>query len=155
MLSFKLTDVEAAPYLYEERSCSMDPDDISATMQKAFENVMHFLKSHHIEPPGEALSVYYTYDPTEMTFRAGCFVSEDDVAKAEGTIQAASTPAGKVLTFTHIGPYAGLRNSYGEMMTYLEENGLKIGAPTWEVYVNDPSSVPEEELRTDVFVSLS
>lgn len=154
MLSFKLTDVEAAPYLYEERSCSMDPDDISATMQKAFGSVMHFLKSHNIEPSGRPLSVYYTYDPNEMTFRAGCFVPEEDAAKAEGDIQSDSTPAGKVLTFTHMGPYAGLRNSYGEMMTYLEKNGLKVGAPTWEVYVNDPSVVPEEELRTDVFVSL-
>ncbi len=154
MLRFKLTDVEATPYLYQERSCGMDPQDISATMQKAFGNVMHFLKSHNIEPSGRPLSVYYTHDPNEMTFRAGCFVCEEDAAKAEGTIQSASTPAGKVLAFTHVGPYAGLRISYGEMMTYLEENGLKVGAPTWEVYVNDPSVVPEEELRTDVFVSL-
>lgn len=154
MLSFQLKDVETASYLYEERSCSMDPDDISATMQKAFGNVMQFLKSHNIKPSGAPLSVYYTHDPNEMTFRSGCFVSEEDAVKAEGAIQSASTPAGEVLTFTHVGPYARLRNSYGEMMTYLEENGLKVGVPTWEVYVNDPSVVPEEELRTDVFVSL-
>lgn len=155
MLSFKLTDIEAVPYLYEERSCGMDPQDIGAAMKQVFENVMRFLKSHNIEPPGEALSVYYTYDPNKMTFRAGYFVSEDDAAKAEGEIQAGSTPAGKVLTFAHLGPYAGLRNRYGEMMTYLEENGLKIGAPTWEVYLNSPAIVPEKELRTEVFVSLA
>jgi effector-binding domain-containing protein len=60
-----------------------------------------------------------------------------------------------VLTFTHLGPYAGLRDSYGAMMGYLEENKLEMRAPTWEVYVNDPKEVPEEELRTDVFVSLA
>ena len=90
-----------------------------------------------------------------MTFRAGFSVLPEDLAKAEGAVKADVTPAGKVLSFVHTGPYSELRNSYGEMMTYAEQNGLKIRAPAWEVYVNDPATVPEEELRTDVFVSLA
>lgn len=155
MPTFELTDVDEMPYLYAERSCSMDPGDIGATMAGAFQEVMGFLQSHAIQSTGKALSVYYTFDPNRMTFRAGFSVSADDAAKAEGGIMAGTTPAGRVLSFTHVGPYAGLRVSYGEMMTFMEANNLKIGAPTWEVYVNSPETVPEEELRTDVFVSLA
>jgi effector-binding domain-containing protein len=40
-------------------------------------------------------------------------------------------------------------------MAWLEKEGLTLGAPTWEVYVNDPDSTPEEELRTEIYVSLA
>ena len=155
MPKFELTDVDEIPYLYAERSCSMDPADIGAAMAGAFHEVMDFLQSHDIQSTGKALSVYYTFDPNRMTFRAGLSVSADDAAKAEGTVMAGATPAGRVLSFTHLGPYAGLRDAYGEMMTFMQANDLKLGAPTWEVYVNNPETVPEEELRTDVFVSLA
>ena len=154
-MNFDMVQVEETPYLYEERTCGMDPQDISAAMGDVFHNVMAFMKAHGIAPAGQAMSVYYTYDPDKMTFRAGFSVLPEDLAKAEGTVKADVTPAGKVLSFVHTGPYSELRNSYGEMMTYAEQNGLKIRAPAWEVYVNDPATVPEEELRTDVFVSLA
>ncbi len=154
-MNFDMVQVEETPYLYEERTCGMDPKDISAAMGDVFHSVMAFMKAHGIAPAGQAMSVYYTYDPDKMTFRAGFSVLPEDLAKAEGTVKADVTPAGKVLSFVHTGPYSELRNSYGEMMTYAERNGLKIRAPAWEVYVNDPATVPEEELRTDVFVSLA
>ncbi|OAO00022.1 hypothetical protein A8B75_19010 [Sphingomonadales bacterium EhC05] len=154
MLEFKLTNVEEQPYLYEERSCSRDPSDISATMGGAFQNVMDFLSSRQISPI-QVLAVYYTYDPDRMSFRAGFTVSPDAVTKADGAVKAAVTPAGQVLTFTHVGPYSELRHSYGLMMEYIEKNGLKLGAPTWEIYVDDPQVTPPEQLKTEIFVSLA
>ena len=154
-MNFDMVQVEETPYLYEERTCGMDPKDIGAAMGEVFHNVMAFMKAHGIAPAGQAMSVYYTYDPDKMTFRAGFSVLPEDLAKAEGTVKADVTPAGKVLSFVHTGPYSELRNSYGEMMTYLEKNELKVGAPTWEVYLNDPRAVPEDELKTQVFVSLA
>jgi effector-binding domain-containing protein len=65
-------------------------------------------------------------------------------------------PAGKVLNFLHRGSYAKLRISYGEMMTYLEDTGQAVGAPTWEIYLNDPDTVAsEDELETDIYVTLA
>lgn len=153
MLEFNLINVEELPYLYEERSCSKEPSDISATMGSAFQSVLGFLSSKQISPD-KVLAVYYTYDPEKMSFRAGFTVSPDAAAKAEGAVKSAVTPAGRVLTFTHIGPYSGLSDSYGLMMDYMAKNGLEIGAPTWEVYVDDPQVTPPKELKTEVFVSL-
>ena len=41
------------------------------------------------------------------------------------------------------------------VMEWLQGEGLSLGAPTWEVYVDDPDSTPEEELRTDIYVSFA
>lgn len=155
MTEYKMIHVDETPYLYQERTCSMDPQAISAAMGEVFQNVLKFVQDNDISSARHALSVYYTHDPQKMTFRAGFIVSADDAAKAKGDIKSETLPAGEVLHFIHVGPYAKLRVSYGEMMKYLEENNLTIGAPTWEVYVDDPQTTPEEKLRTEVYVTLA
>lgn len=60
-----------------------------------------------------------------------------------------------MLTFTHVEPHSKLRESYDKMMDYLQANGLKPGASTWETYVNDPSTTPPDKLETMVFVCLA
>ncbi|WP_346898339.1 GyrI-like domain-containing protein [uncultured Roseibium sp.] len=155
MPEFKLIDVAEIPYFYQERSCGMAPEDIGAAMGETFQAVWDFLLESGVETTGKALSVYYAYDPDEMTFRAGFSVDADDREKATDPIRYDTTPAGRVLHFRHTGPYSKLRDSYGQMMAYMEKEGLKIAAPAWEVYLNDPTKTPEDELLTDVFVSLA
>lgn len=155
MPDFKLTDVSELPYVYVERTCPMVPASISEEMGKAYGDVMAFIQANGLTPTGPALSVYYAYDPNTVTFRAGFFVSADDAKKASGNVKADMTPAGRVVNFTHLGPYSKLSESYGKLMGWLQDEGLALGAPTWEVYVNDPDTTPEDELRTDIYVSLA
>jgi effector-binding domain-containing protein len=155
MTEYNLIEVSEEPYLYTDCECAMDPAAISKTMGKAFTDVMAFIQERHIALTGPGLSVYYTFDPDRISFRAGFFVAAEDAKKAEGPVLGGLTPAGRVLTFTHTGPYSALGQSYNAMMGYLEKEGLKLGAPTWEVYVDDPDSIPEESLRTEIFVSLA
>lgn len=155
MARYKMIDVAERPYLYTERSCSMDPGDISENMEIAFRTVGGLIEEKGIADPGNALSVYYTHDAQTLTFRAGFLVSAEDAERAEGNVKAGVLPGGKVLNFMHRGPYAKLRDSYGEMMEYLENNGMTVGAPTWEIYLNEPDSVAsEDELETDIYVSI-
>jgi len=133
----------------------MDPKDISAAMGAAFQTVWAFMKAQGIPPSGPALSVYYSYDPDVMSFRAGFAIGKADMDKAAGDVMADVTPAGRVLHFTHVGPYATLRDDYALMMAHIEAEGLKIGAPTWEVYVNGPDTTPEAELITEVYSALA
>ena len=154
MTDYTMVDVAEKPYLYVERHCSMNPEDISKSMGEAFGTAGAFVHSNGIAFTGSALAVYYTYDPEKMTFRAGFFVSAEDMQKATGDVQGASTPAGNVLKATHIGPYSKLRDTYGVLMQELEKQGKPAGAPTWEVYVDDPDSIPEDNLRTDIYMTL-
>jgi effector-binding domain-containing protein len=147
--------VDPKPYLYVERSSSMDPDDIGRTIGTAFADVMGFLERHGIAPAGPPMSVYYGFAEDSMAFRAGVFVAEDDTRAARGEVQADRTPGGEVLHFTHVGPYDTLRDSYAALTEHCAAASLTIGAPTWEVYVDDPYATPAERLRTEVFVTLA
>ncbi len=155
MPDFTMRDVTETPYLYAERTCSMDPAVISQHMGSAFQQVWQFMQDNSIAPAGAPLSVYYHYSPDTLRFRSGFAVAGDDAAKAQGDVKADTLPAGRVLHFIHKGSYATLRDDYGEMMQYLSEKGLQVGTPTWEVYINDPAEVPEEDLLTEIYVSLA
>lgn len=150
---YKMVTLDAQPYLYNQRTCSMEPADISRAMGIAFQKVADVVVKNAITSAGKPLSVYYTHDEDEMTFRAGFFVSAKDATKAEGEVKADVLPAGEVLNYIHKGPYATLRLGYAEMMAFLQKTGRRVGAPTWEVYLNEPSDVAsEEDLRTDIYV---
>lgn len=155
MPEFKLIDVTERPYFYVDCNCPMVPAQISETMGKAFMEVFTFMQQNGVAPTDGGLSVYYSYDPDTVDFRTGFFVSAEDAKKASGRIKADVTPAGRVVGFTHVGPYSKFGESYDQLAGWLEKEGLKLGAPTWEVYVNDPNTTPEEELRTDIYVSLA
>ena len=155
MARYQMVECEEQPYLYCERSCSMDPSDISKNMGLAFQAVGDLIASKGITSAGKPLSVYYGYDPEIMTFRAGFLVSGEDAEKAEGDVKAGVLPAGKVLNYVHEGPYAKLRVGYDEAMNYIVENGMIIGEPTWEIYLNEPDDVEtEDELKTDIYITV-
>ncbi|MBB4301925.1 effector-binding domain-containing protein [Rhodobium orientis] len=154
-MKFEMTEVSERPYLYVERTTGMDPEEIGAAMGAAFGEVAAFLQEHDIAPTCPPLSAYYDFDPEKLTFRAGFPVAETDLERAAGTIEAGTLPAGRVMTFTHVGPYARLRDSYAELMAHMAENGLEFAGPAWESYVDDPAKVPEDELRTVVYVMVA
>ena len=154
MTTFEIIDVEETPYLYVERSTSHDPGEIGPAMASAFGEVWEFMQSAGIAPTGGALSVYYGYDPERMDFRTGFSIAKDDMGRASGTVKADVTPAGRVVHGTHKGPYSGIRDSYGEMHAFVQAEGVEWTAPTWEVYLNSPDQVPEEELLTELYQAI-
>lgn len=156
MPDYRMKRVEEVPYLYVERSCSMDPSDIGRAMGTAFGTVAAFVGRKGLPGMGPPLSVYLEHDAETMHFRAGFIVSRGDVDAAEGEVRGDVLPAGEVLHFVHRGPYARLRDSYTDMMAHLEAHSLAIAAPTVEIYRNSPETVDsEEDLETDVYVAVS
>lgn len=155
MPEFEIIDVEETPYLYVERSCSHDPKEIAEAMGSAFGEVWAFMQSQGIAPAGGALSVYYSYDPDVMAFRSGFTIARDDIGKASGPVKADVTPKTRAVHGTHIGPYAGIRQSYGEMHAYVQAQGVEFTPPTWEIYMNSPDQVPESDLVTELYQTLA
>lgn len=153
MEQFTIANVGPTPYLYVERSCNMD--EIAAAMGSAFETVWAFMSRHGIQPAGGALAVYYDYSPDPMTFRAGFTVAEPDLGAAEGEVLGDRTPEGRVVRGTHRGSYAGLQEAYGRMAAFVKAKGADFIAPTWEIYLNSPDQVPEDQLLTELYQAIT
>jgi effector-binding domain-containing protein len=152
---FEVIDATETPYLNAEGSSTMEPADISAAMSEIFKQVFEFMQANAIAPAGPAISVYPGYDPKTMNFRAGFIIHRQDMWKASGPVAADLTPSGPALHFTHTGSYRTLRDDYGAMMQFAEDQSLMVGAPAWEIYINDPSQTPEAELLTECYAKLA
>jgi len=70
----------------------------------------------------------------------------------DGKILCSSTPAGRVATITHIGPYDQMRPTYDLLMKWRRDRGEAFAGPSWEIYghwSDDPA-----QLRTDIYFLL-
>jgi AraC family transcriptional regulator len=59
-------------------------------------------------------------------------------------------PGGPAATTMHEGPYDGVGGAYGALQTWMTENGRLPGGPPRETYLNEPGTVPDAELLTEI-----
>jgi effector-binding domain-containing protein len=70
-------------------------------------------------------------------------------------------PESCALRFVHNGPYREIRGTYERIEAWLRERGgIKTASdwahysPMWEEYLNDPTTTPESELVTRIYLTL-
>ena len=108
-------------------------------------------------PWGEMVGVFYD-DPRVVPI--GELRSDAAMTVVEGTavggeVEVRELPGGRFFTATHMGPYSGLPNAWGEFVQKFIASGFKRReAPTFEVYVQPMGMVPDEEVRTDLFIPI-
>jgi AraC family transcriptional regulator len=63
------------------------------------------------------------------------------------------TPSGRYARATHVGPYERLPDAWAEFGASLGASGHRLReGPGFEIYRNDMSQTPSEELRTDLYM---
>ncbi len=60
---------------------------------------------------------------------------------ASNGISVHELPAARCVTLIHHGPYEDLRNSYAQLLKYVNEQGYKVSLPTREVYLKGPGMI--------------
>lgn len=139
-------------YLYVDRVSSLSGPEIAAAMGSGFGEVFGFVQGKGIKPLSMPMSVYVEMPAGgQMTFRTGVFVAADDAKRAEGAVKSATMPAGDVYTTTHVGPYANLNQTHKALWDHMDAQGASKAMPVWEVYIDDPQSTPEAQLRTEIY----
>ncbi len=140
---------EHGPYLEStgkawERLGTWLPDSGLIVAESLFLGAMH-------DDPENTAPEKLRYDAC-VTLSAGQ-VFEGDEAKG---IAVQVIPGGDYALVRHKGPYEGLGEAWGKLMTeWLPSSGREPDMrPCFEVYVNDPRTTPAEELLTDIYMPL-
>lgn len=155
MSEFEVVNVESRPMLYVSRQSSMDSDKIGGVMDDAFNAIGRFIGEKSIAPIGPPLAIYSDWDGSRMTIQIGFPVTAGDIEKADGEVHGGETPGGRFLKTVHHGAYPRLRETYAKLERQLKSNHAATPDSSWEVYVSDPDTTPEDQLVTEIYMPLA
>lgn len=123
----------------------------------AFERLTRWLCDQGVRQEGPGAAIYY--DDPETTPEAAlrsdaCAPVSADFATDDPNVRLLDLPGGRYAVYTHIGHYSGLGTAWGRLMgEWLPASGHAIDdtRPCFEIYLNDCTKVPAEELCTELY----
>ncbi|WP_304545736.1 AraC family transcriptional regulator [Sulfurimonas microaerophilic] len=85
-----------------------------------------------------------------------CVEFKEKLPNIEGEIAHKQIAGGKYAVFTHKGAYAKLGETFAEIGTWIVTNGIALrDEPQVQKYMNlDPTTLQEEDLRTEIYVPI-
>jgi AraC family transcriptional regulator len=125
---------------------------------RAFERLGSIMSGAGARPAGAQLLALY-YDDPEATaadqLRSDAAMSFPGAAQVPAGLIERRVPAGRYASTVHVGSYEHLPKAWAGLKKEIAARGLRASSGvSYEVYLNDPASVPSNGLQTELFVPL-
>ena len=147
---FSVEDVDSQNILYVSTSGNTN-QDMSLVMGTAYAKLTEFMGANNISFGGMPMAITRSWENGVWDFDAAIPVDITSVEGETGDIQLGQTYAGRTVKYIQKGSYDQGEASYALMDAYIEEHELELNGNPWEVYANDPASVPESEILTYIY----
>ncbi|MBI1345874.1 AraC family transcriptional regulator [bacterium] len=128
------------------------PAQLSKVVPEACGIVWNVIRSQNVPGAGRHVAVYY-----DDVIHLEVGVELETPFVGYGDVVGSMTPAGTVVTTTHLGPYGGLHHAHAAVHQWCQQQGRQLAGPRWEIYGHwlpewnvDPSLIV-----TDVFYLLT
>lgn len=145
--------------LPEQRCASIDHTASYMQIDRAMGRLIAELSKHaDLSKDPVMIGVFYD-DPDlgeEMLLRSRACVPVDGKMSIDHPMVETVLAGGPYARLNYTGPYAAMRDAYRWLLgTWLPSSGFEpADTPVFEIYLNDPSQVPQSELRTDIHLPL-
>jgi effector-binding domain-containing protein len=131
----------------------MEPAAISKGYADAYGEIGQFMTKNKLKQSGMPFGVEAISADKRFGFDAGIPIDRADAVSAS-PVQAAMSYEGKALKATHVGPYDTLHTTFEKVQAYAAAHGYGKNGPSFTVFIDDPTTVAPEKLRTDIFLPL-
>lgn len=104
---------------------------------------------------GPFMTIYHDCEYREKDATVECAAPVTGrVVLSDPALEVRTIPGGKCLSLIHKGPYSRLFEAWSRIGAYAEERGFVAAGPHRELYLNDPCTVSDEELLTELQIPI-
>jgi effector-binding domain-containing protein len=148
-MTIRLEQQSAVPLAVARRRCGRQ--ELGKVVPEACGFVWNALRSQNVTDAGRHVAVYL-----DGAINVEIGVELERPYVGDDRLQASATPAGRVATMTHLGPYGGLGLAHEAIQKWCLAQGRVLAGPSWEIYGHwqDDWNQHPERIRTDVFYLL-
>jgi AraC family transcriptional regulator len=112
-----------------------------------------------LQPGSAMMGIYYDdpdATPPEKLRSEAAIVVPAHLRLPDGLVEK-RVPEGRYARAVHVGPYEQLTDAWARLKEQaLAAGGHRIGTrPSYEIYTSDPTRVPKDELRTELYIPLA
>jgi effector-binding domain-containing protein len=127
-------------------------DQLAQTLGEGFGKIAEYLEQQGHYPVGAPFTVYHNMDMQDLDISIGLPVAEAPEGRDDITVS--EIPEGEYASCLHQGPYSEIGPAYDALSRWVTEQGREPSGPAYELYLNDPGELPEDELQTQILFPL-
>ena len=123
--------------------------EIGKNLGEMYAQIMAVAATGGAQMAGPPFAIYYSYSANGTTDFAAS-IPIDKAIEGSNEVKFAKRQEGKMLSTIFIGPYENLQQVYQDLETYMDIMGYQRNGPPMEIYLDDPTTVAPEEVRTQI-----
>jgi effector-binding domain-containing protein len=123
---------------------------IASTWRPALDKVWDFLgKNPGLRSDGHNIFLYHHPDKPGWPMDIDFGVEVTRAFPSSGEVALVETPAGKVATAVHIGPYDQLGRTHDAIQAWVARNRMSFAGSSWEIYGDWSDDITKLETRVE------
>jgi effector-binding domain-containing protein/carbon monoxide dehydrogenase subunit G len=152
-LAIETASVQSVTVAYVPTSSSKDDAAIGAAIAKAYGEVGAFLKANGLKMAGAPITIDSGESASGYLFDAAIPVDRvpGKPVPPDSRVQLKQTYGGKVLKVALRGPYSQIPATYEKIVAYIAAHGIETNGSPWDEFANDPTTVKESEILTNIY----
>jgi effector-binding domain-containing protein len=132
-MAYPIEEHEVAAQWIAAVRARVAPGGVAGAFRQPLDRVWAFLRAHPgLRTDGHNLFLYHHTAPglLDVDFGVQVVCSFD----GDGEVRCVATPAGRVASTVHRGPYDRLGDAHAALRAWCRDSGRAIGAASWELY---------------------
>lgn len=118
--------------------------------ERSYIALIEYLENLGEDVAGPPFAIYYNVDMEDLDVEAGFPVTKELPGK--DSIRSTTIDVEKAAYTLHTGSYSDIESAYLALMEWMNENGHEPSGITYEFYLNDPGTTPQDKLQTEIFM---
>jgi len=152
-LDIEAASVEPITVAYVPTSSAKNDGAIAAAIGAAYGEVGAFMKAQMLKQAGAPITIDTGSSDTGYLFDAA--IPVDGVparpVPPESRVRLKQTYGGKVLKVALRGSYSQIPATYDKIVAYIAAHGIETNGNPWDEFANDPTTVKESEILTNIY----